>query len=1175
MAAPAAIGDTRYKVSSLGSIPGFNYSSPPYFFNTWLYLNNSGTIAGGMIAIDRFNPENWNDMRPFIADAASGIVDFLPPGVVTGSVAGLNDSGQIIGLESLFFAAPWSGVLYRRDSSGLLEYPVFPPGGNSLIDITNGGEVVSGYLINESGHRMKPGPVSMENGYQTTRWSLGMYSGENCYPDPLACSQASFMGSDEIWVTVGTLGGDWSVAYDFNDSGQVVGLSPISGDGSTSTIRAFLWQDGVMTDLIATASNIVDVDPTILSNDTRAIGINNNGQILIQSFQKYGFGYKTHYIWENGQLTLVQNSYGSGSWGYGQRLLAINDNGQIAGWSTPISSSEEELVLLTPYIVGTESDIAINAQSISSTIDAGMTETLSLDIRNLGPANTVVTLDVDLPMGLSLSGDTLGSCTQTAQRVQCNVGDLPATQGVFVDLTVVASQDIEGNVTSRIYGANVDPDEQNNTKTSSIVMSSSGIGGFRIRRPAGKDVYVFRPEQGLRVALDTNGTAIGPGTASIRLELDGEDVGVFDQLNSLTLSDVLPGSHVLRASVVDPDGIATGDSDEVSFIAAKMKTFSYDTNAFQNPDFQSRIQALSGDFFVVPDTIAGTLPDQLQIKTHYFVDGNWQSGRSFQYSELIDPGSAELPYPGYYNYFALGAFGGNFIASSPYQTSAGYVSIHPVIAGADTYMLGIKSNNIFSNNMKHDRFFASIPANMASYGPLETITWSQAQLYPVCYKTTPPYEGCWTAVYDLIRGSNINNIQISDAAGYDSAIWRDQLLLGAYKNDAMGGSSGAVLLTAGVSVIQTIVPSDAKAHDWFGRSLDLHSDRLAVSAMYHDAYAEDGGAVYIYRHDAVSESWNLEQKLGSSTITPGNQFGAQVSLSSHYLATAGMRRGSYDWTEGNQNPIILFQKSGEAWVELGKLIDNYGSVIHAASISLSDGRLAFTTQNYTGVIELDQSVIQADFVIDHVASSYDVAIGDSASAQIVVANQGTDTATVSLEIRGDNWSHSYPTLLPNCYNNDATPGVLFCPLGDFEPNETRVYHYEVFAVDSVSPVHTFTLKTNVQDNDLSNNTVDANYRFYAKVDSDGDGVYDAVDNCTEVANANQRESDGDIYGDACDKDIDNSGLVDIKDFIEEKKLLGSTGPLGDFDESGLVDIADLITVKKALGSVPGPSGYAP
>lgn len=41
---------------------------------------------------------------------------------------------------------------------------------------------------------------------------------------------------------------------------------------------------------------------------------------------------------------------------------------------------------------------------------------------------------------------------------------------------------------------------------------------------------------------------------------------------------------------------------------------------------------------------------------------------------------------------------------------------------------------------------------------------------------------------------------------------------------------------------------------------------------------------------------------------------------------------------------------------------------------------------------------------------------------------------------------------------------------------------------------------------------------FAAGDADGDGVPDAVDNCPDVANADQTDTDGDQLGDACDPD---------------------------------------------------------
>ena len=48
-------------------------------------------------------------------------------------------------------------------------------------------------------------------------------------------------------------------------------------------------------------------------------------------------------------------------------------------------------------------------------------------------------------------------------------------------------------------------------------------------------------------------------------------------------------------------------------------------------------------------------------------------------------------------------------------------------------------------------------------------------------------------------------------------------------------------------------------------------------------------------------------------------------------------------------------------------------------------------------------------------------------------------------------------------------------------------------------------------------------------DIDNDGVIDSIDNCTNTANADQANLDGDAYGDVCDDDIDGDGYVNTND----------------------------------------------
>src|SRR4030095_3907194 len=91
-------------------------------------------------------------------------------------------------------------------------------------------------------------------------------------------------------------------------------------------------------------------------------------------------------------------------------------------------------------------------------------------------------------------------------------------------------------------------------------------------------------------------------------------------------------------------------------------------------------------------------------------------------------------------------------------------------------------------------------------------------------------------------------------------------------------------------------------------------------------------------------------------------------------------------------------------------------------------------------------------------------------------------------------------------------------------------------------------------------------------DSDGDGMLDNVDNCTLVANAAQRDTNGDGEGNACDPDLDNNGTVNFVDAGMMKAAFFSADPDADLDGSGSVNFVDLGTLKEFFFQAPGPSG---
>ena len=74
---------------------------------------------------------------------------------------------------------------------------------------------------------------------------------------------------------------------------------------------------------------------------------------------------------------------------------------------------------------------------------------------------------------------------------------------------------------------------------------------------------------------------------------------------------------------------------------------------------------------------------------------------------------------------------------------------------------------------------------------------------------------------------------------------------------------------------------------------------------------------------------------------------------------------------------------------------------------------------------------------------------------------------------------------------------------------------------------------------------------------DGDTIDDSIDNCTQVANEEQRDTDGDGFGNYCDPDLDNNSVVNSIDYNLLKLEFYSNNANADFDGDTQVNFADL------------------
>lgn len=91
------------------------------------------------------------------------------------------------------------------------------------------------------------------------------------------------------------------------------------------------------------------------------------------------------------------------------------------------------------------------------------------------------------------------------------------------------------------------------------------------------------------------------------------------------------------------------------------------------------------------------------------------------------------------------------------------------------------------------------------------------------------------------------------------------------------------------------------------------------------------------------------------------------------------------------------------------------------------------------------------------------------------------------------------------------------------------------------------------------------------IDTDGDGIGDNVDNCTHIANANQRDTNADGFGNICDADLNGDCIVNPVDLGLFRSVFFTNDPNSDFNGDGIVNPVDLGIFRSLFFQPPGPS----
>jgi hypothetical protein len=199
--------------------------------------------------------------------------------------------------------------------------------------------------------------------------------------------------------------------------------------------------------------------------------------------------------------------------------------------------------------------------------------------------------------------------------------------------------------------------------------------------------------------------------------------------------------------------------------------------------------------------------------------------------------------------------------------------------------------------------------------------------------------GVWTQQAKLTAADGAGY----DYYGYSLSLSGDSLAVGAYADDDQGSSSGSVYVytrTGGVWTQQAkLTASDGESDDWFGYSLSLSGDSLAVGAFGDDDQGSGSGSAYVFTRSGGA--WTQQAKLTALDGALGDEFGYSLTLSGDSLAV-----GAYygDGVAADTGSVYLYTRTGGIWTQQAKLIaadglsgDYFGSGIALSGDSLAVG----------------------------------------------------------------------------------------------------------------------------------------------------------------------------------------------------------------------------------------------
>jgi hypothetical protein len=165
-----------------------------------------------------------------------------------------------------------------------------------------------------------------------------------------------------------------------------------------------------------------------------------------------------------------------------------------------------------------------------------------------------------------------------------------------------------------------------------------------------------------------------------------------------------------------------------------------------------------------------------------------------------------------------------------------------------------------------------------------------------------------------------------DYFGVAVAISGDTIVVGASLESGVATNTGAAYVFTRSNGVwtqqQKLVADDAKAMDYFGRSLGIAMDTIVVGAFGSDSGGLDSGAAYVFTRSGAS--FGPPVKLTSPEITEGDRFGYNVAVAKDTLVVVADRDDDEVAGTTNVGAAYVYTRTGGTFGPAQRLLASDG-----------------------------------------------------------------------------------------------------------------------------------------------------------------------------------------------------------------------------------------------------------